>query len=527
MKTIIAKTIHKITTHDVDKMLSRHIVTAVLSLSPFLFINSAWSANCQDLSNLTLSDAEVTQAEVITEGNFSEPTNNGSTKNNQAYQHLPEFCRVALTLTPSSDSDIKMELWIPTQTWNGKYMGVGNGAFTGNIRYKALIDPLSRGYAVSSTDTGHIGNTASFALGHPEKLIDFGWRAVHEMAIVSKQVVAALKDQRPNYAYWSGCSAGGRQAMVEAQKFPTDFDGIIAGAPGLDWTGRAAASLRVASHLNKNPTARLTQQQRELVHEAAIEACDSDDGLRDSLISKPMQCEFDPGVLQCSGQNADSNACLSSQQVDTVRLLYSSPANPATGRAITGLLPGSELGWTDLGWTASARATGLEQYRYLVYADPNWTIDQFDFDRDISKAESMDNNTLNALDTNLTPFFQAGGKLIQYHGWSDPQISPSNVTQYYDRVSDLLGGRDAIHDSYRLFMAPGMGHCAGGYGPNSFDMISALEAWVEDGVAPSNIEAVHRTNGAINRSRPLVPYPEIATYDEIGSIDKAESFSCR
>lgn len=484
---------------------------------------------CQNLGSLNLPNASITTAEVVAAGKFLPPSANNSSpeaqRRNRVYQNLPEFCRVAITMTPSSDSDIKMELWLPTSEWNGKYLAVGNGAFTGNVRHSAMIDPLNRNYATSSTDTGHLGNTASFGLGHPEKVIDFGWRAVHEMTLASKAVIAAYYANGPDYSYWSGCSAGGRQAMKEAQRFPEDFDGIIAGAPGLDWTGRAAAALRVASFLEINSSARLSEAKRELVYQAALNACDASDGLEDGLISAPQQCNFDPGVLQCQGQ--ESASCLTSSQVATVRMLYSSPVNPKTGRAITGLLPGSELGWTDLGWTRSARDTGLEQYKYLVYADTEWNIGRFDFETDIVRAEENDSDTLNALDPNLAPFFNRGGKLIQYHGWSDPQISPANATQYYQRVADALGGAGNIDDSYRLFMAPGMGHCAGGPGPNSFDALSALEAWVERDSAPDSITAVHRSNGEIDRSRPLCPYPQVAVYTGSGSIDAAENFVCR
>ena len=489
---------------------------------------------CLELTSLNMPDATVSTAEIVAAGEFLPPSANNraardtspaAQRRNRIYQGLPEFCRVAVNLQPSSDSDINMEIWLPTDGWNGKFLAVGNGAFTGNIRYSAMVSPLGRGYASSSTDTGHLGNTASFGLDHPEKVIDFGWRAVHEMTVASKTIIAAYYEQGPRHSYWNGCSAGGRQAMQEAQRFPEDYDGIIAGAPGLDWTGRAAAALRVAKILEANASARLSEVDRELVHRAALDSCDAADGVEDGLIGKPQQCEFDPGVLQCSGEK--SSSCLTAVQVNTVRMLYSSPLNPATGRAITGLLPGSELGWTDLGWTRSARDTGMEQYKYLVYGDPDWTIDRFNFEVDIAKAEAMDANTLNALNADLSPYFEAGGKLIQYHGWSDPQISPTNATQYYQRVTESLGGRDKLNDSYRLFMAPGMGHCAGGPGPNSFDMVSALEAWVERGEAPDRIIAVHRTDGEIDRSRPLCPFPEEAVYTGTGSIDEAENFVCR
>ena len=230
-------------------------------------------------------------------------------------------------------------------------------------------------------------------------------------------------------------------------------------------------------------------------------------------------------MLLCSG--AKEPSCLTATQVDTVRMLYSSPANPKTGRAITGLVPGSELNWTDMGWTQSARDTGLEQYRYLVYADPEWTIDQFDFDTDIVKAEEMDGDTLNALDPNLKPFFDRGGKLMAYHGWSDAQISPLNATQYYQRVVESVGSVDTVHESYRLFMAPGMGHCRGGEGPSIFDKMTPLEAWVERGEAPDRIIAARQSDGVVDRTRPLCPYPKLAVYTGSGSTDEADNFACR
>jgi feruloyl esterase len=384
---------------------------------------------------------------------------------------------------------------------------------------------LARGYATSSTDTGHEGNTASFGLEHPEKVLDFGWRSVHLMTVSAKAVIAAYFDEGPRHSYWNGCSAGGRQALKEAQRFPDDFDGIIAGAPGNDWIGRAAAALRVAKPLEANESARLSSEQAQLVHTAVLEACDAADGVTDGVVGDPERCRFDPAVLQCSG--AASDACLTSAEVSTVRMLYASPLNPKTGRPITGLLPGSELGWTDLGWTRSARATGLEQYRYLTYADPEWTVDQFNFETDIVRAEEADNDTLNALDPNLTPFFDSGGKMISYHGWSDPQISPANATQYYGRVVDAVGDAERVHDSYRLFMAPGMGHCAGGNGPNRFDMLTALEEWVEQGKAPDQVVASRSRDGVVDRTRPLCPYPQQAVYTGTGSTDAAENFVCR
>jgi Tannase and feruloyl esterase len=473
---------------------------------------------CADVARLALPHATITQVEAVAAGGFtpSERPND--------YRSLPAFCRVAMTLAPSADSDIKVELWIPAN-WNGKFQAVGNGAFNGSINYPAMASALASGYATSSTDTGHTGGGASWALGHPEKVVDFGWRAVHEMTVASKKVIASHTGRAPAFSYWNGCSAGGRQAMKEAQRFPDDFNGIIAGAPGLDWTGRAAQAVRIAKTLEHNDAGRLSTNDKQLLHRAVVDACDAGDGLKDGLISAPEHCRFDPGVLQCAG-SARSD-CLTAAQIDTARLIYSRGVNRSTKREVGGLLPGSELGWTDMGWTASARATGLDQFRFLVFNDPAWEIQKFDFERDLARAEEADRDTLNALDPNLKPFIDRGGKLIQFHGWADPQISPANSTQYYWRVAAAVGGGARVYGSYRLFMAPGMGHCGGGEGPNTFDMVAALEQWVEHGKAPDQVLASHSTNGAVDRTRPLCPFPRLAIYRGTGSIDDAANFVCR
>jgi len=479
-------------------------------------------SSCADLAKLGWPFTTITLAATVDTGAFVPP---GSSRAD-AFRSLPAFCRVAATLKPTPDSDIRMEVWLPVLGWNGKFMAVGNGAFSGAIGYSAMATNLARGYAVSSTDTGHEGGSASFALGHPVKLIDFGWRAVHEMTAAAKKIVTAYYDDTPKFSYWNGCSAGGRQAMKEAQRFPADFDGIIAGAPGLDWTSRAAQAVRVEKRLQSSEASRLLRPQRELLHKGVVDACDAIDGVKDGLIADPDRCTFDPSVLQCKASESSSN-CLTPEQVDAARFIYASPKNPKTGRPITGLARGSELGWTDAGWTASARATGLDQFRFIVFRNPKWEVADFNFDSDIVRAEETDADVINALDPDLKPFFDRGGKLIQYHGWSDPQISPGNSTQYYTRVLEKLADKSKVNASYRLFMVPGMAHCGGGEGPNTFDMIGALERWVENGTAPDQIIATHATNGKPDRTRPLCPYPQVAAYKGSGSIDDAANFVCR
>ena len=434
------------------------------------------------------------------------------------------FCRVAATLAPTADSDIKIELWLPVENWNQKFQAVGNGGFSGTISYAAMTAALARGYATASTDTGHPGASGSFALGHPEKAIDFGWRAVHEMAATSKRIINSYYERAPRVSYWSGCSAGGRQAMKEAQRFPADFDGIVAGAPGLDWTGRAAQALRIAKRLEGNQSGRLSEAHRRLLHTAVVQQCDARDGVTDGVIDDPRRCTFDPGVLACAG--APDATCLTNAQIETVRLMYSAGVNRGTRREIPALYRGSELGWTDTGWSAGAQSIGLDQFRFVLFQDPRWNISAFDFERDLARAEEADQNTINALDPDIRAFVDRGGKLIQYHGWTDPQISPGISIQYYDRVVEALGGEDRARNAHRLFMAPGMGHCGGGDGPNAFDTIAALEEWVEHGRPPDRIVATRRTNGVVDRTRPLCPYPQVALYRGAGSTNDAANFVC-
>jgi feruloyl esterase len=496
---------------------------AIAATTAVSFQESRPDDACSSLTSLTLQATKVTLARRVNAGAFSPPSPDESRPT--PIEVPAAICRVALTLTPSKDSDIKVEVWMPAAGWNGKFMAVGNGAFNGTINYAGMAAAIRRGYAVASTDTGHTGGGAEWTLGHPEKVIDFGWRAVHEMTAAAKRIVAAYSKSSPRFSYWNGCSAGGRQAMMEAQRFPEDYDGIIAGAPGLDWTGRAAQANRMAKVLEANPAARLLAADRQVLHAAALEACDALDGVKDGLIESPNLCSFDPGVAACRG--SDETGCLTPAQIETARMIYTTPVNPESKRGIGGLAPGSELGWTDLGWTASARATGLDQFRFLVFEDPKWTVRQFDFERDIVRAEERDAGTINALDPNLRPFIDRGGKLIQFHGWSDPQISPVASVEYYQRAVVSSGGLDRVLGSYRLFMAPGMGHCGGGEGPNTFDALGALEQWVEHGRAPDSIVASNVAGGAIVRTRPLCPYPQAAAYKGTGSHDEAANFACQ
>ena len=472
---------------------------------PLTALAPAFGASCESLASLSLPDTTITKAESVPIGQKS----------------LAAHCRVAATLKPSSDSDIKIEVWMPLSGWNGKFQAVGNGGWSGAIVTGAMAEALREGYATSSTDTGHEGSSASFALGHPEKLIDYAYRSEHEMTVKAKAIIAAFYGSAPKYSYWNGCSAGGKQALKEAQRFPDDFDGIIAGAPGNNWTGRAIFSMWVAQAVHKDEAGYIPPEKYPVIHKAVLEACDALDGVNDGLIEDPTRCHFDPRVLEC--KSGDGPACLTAPQVEAAKKIYSGAINPKTKQQIfPGLEPGSELRWEVL---ASPRpfAIGNDFFKYVVFKDPSWDYKTLNFDSDAALAEKNDNGLIDAKDPNLKPFFAHGGKLIQYHGWSDWQISPLNSVHYYESVVEANGGRSKVQDSYRLFMVPGMGHCGGGEGPNEFAKVGPLEEWVEQHKAPERIIASSRDH---QQTRPLCPYPQVAKYKGTGSTDDAANFTC-
>jgi feruloyl esterase len=476
----------------------------------------AFAASCDGLASLALPEATITKAQVVPAGAFTPPTGRPD-----PYKTLPEFCRVLATLTPSKDSDIKIEVWLPTNGWNRKLEVVGNGGWAGTISYGALAEGMRGGYATASTDTGHATTNGAFALGHPEKLIDFSWRSEHETTVKAKAVVAAFYGGAPQRSYWNGCSTGGRQALKEAQMFPDDFDGIIAGAPG----NRTAMGLWIGQALLKEPASFIPPAKYPLIHKAAVAACDAGDGLKDGLISDPTRCKFDPSVLLCKeGDGAD---CLTAAQVEAARKVYGPGKNPRTGKVLFGTLaPGSELGWAVMGAGPEPYAAILEQARYVVYQDPKWDWRTFDFDKDNDRFERPEYLIMNATDPHLDKFVAHGGKLLMYHGWADQNVSPYNTVDYFQHVREAMGP-EKTDGSVRLFMAPGMAHCNGGEGPNTFDKIGTLDRWVEEGKAPASIMASHSTAGKVDRTRPLCPYPQMAVYKGSGSIDEAASFSCK
>jgi feruloyl esterase len=486
----------------------------------FLSDASALSAvDCASLVGFSERNTTITSAQIVA-----------------ATATGPEHCRVQGRV----DTEINFTLGLPTN-WNRKLYHAGGGGFVGSI--PSIDGGLARGYASVATDTGHVGMgvaalDGAWALNRLDRQINFGYRGIHVVTRAAKAIVREAYGRSPRYSYFEGCSNGGRQAMHEAQKYPHDFDGIIAGAPALDWTGLMAGFNWDSQAVRAAP---IPPEKLTLIAQAAVARCDAKDGLVDGLISDPLRCDFNPKTLQCRG--ADAPNCLTAGQVAAVKKVYSGPRNSRGKQLHPGFPPGAEdggSGWQT--WISGPTAFGApvngnplqftfqDHYmRFFVFSDPAYDSMTFDFDRDPRELRET-GRFLDATDTNLSPLRRAGGKLIIWHGWSDHALMAEPSIQYYDDVVDPMGERK-VESFVRLYLAAGMHHCAGGPGPNSFDMLTQLENWVERDKAPKSVVATKYVNDVpaqgVARTRPLCPYPQTAQYKGRGSIDDAANFVCR
>jgi hypothetical protein len=517
------------------------IVTALIVLSIGVGPRSTNAApkTCEDLAQLKLPNTKITAAQTVSTGEFTPPGRSTSIKG------LPAFCRVEATLMPSTDSDIKIEVWLPVSGWNGKYRGQGNGGYAGAIGFDAMAGAVKLGYATAGTDTGHKGGDATFALHHPEKVIDFGWRSIHEMTLQAKAIITQFYGEAPKRSYFSACSTGGRQALMEAQRFPADYDGIIAGAPANYWTRLLTAAV-VMHAITMEGDGYIPAAKLPAINAAAIAACDSKDGVTDGVLNDPRQCQFDPSVLICKG--ADSDSCLTAAHARALKNIYAG-VRDGVGNPF---FPGYPVGSEDSGWStwitgpAPRRSTsfffGSQYYAYMIYEKADWDYKAFNLANDYKLAESKTGAALNSIDPNLTTFSKRGGKLIMYHGWNDPAIPAFNTINYFESVMKHMGWN--ANSFLRLFMAPGMAHCAGGPGPNVFgqagtvmtddpehNIYRALEQWVEKGIAPDRVTATKYKDDrnpaqGVKMTRPLCAYPKVAKYKGSGDSNDAANFVC-
>jgi hypothetical protein len=524
-------------------MTTRHACTAILSMVALAAAPAAAATTCESLSGVELADTTITAATTVSTGTFTVPGGRGG----RALDHLPTFCQVHGVIKPTRTSMIHFEVWLPTDTWNGRLQVVGNGGLAGTIGYAAMAGALRDGFATASTDTGHTSAEPPTWLEDHERLVDYSYRGLHLTTMNAKVIVNQFYSQSPKYAYYTGCSTGGKQGLMEAQRYPADFDGILAGDAANFWTHQMASEVWNGV-VTSSPDTNLSKAKLQLVQDAAIAACDKLDGAADGLVSDPMHCTFDPGVLECKGES-DSADCLTAAQVGAVRKVYSGPVNPRTGQSVyPGLYPGGEMGWASGVVINRGNTSGVSSntfWSFAMFDNPDWPFRSFDFDKDLARADAQLAPVTNATDPNLDEFERLGHKMIYYHGAADPLIPAQNGIDYYDSVVKAQNGLQQTQAFYRAFLVPGLYHCSGGPGPIAFgtsgqppkgqedadhDILLALQRWVESGTAPNQVIATRYKDGDASKGvefqRPLCAYPQVAVYKGSGDMNDAANFSC-
>jgi hypothetical protein len=502
-----------------------------LALATLALTGAARAASpCASLTDLKLPHVTITEAKLVEKAPFG-PAGQAAT---------PTYCKVMGTARPTADSDIRFEVAIPEgEAWNGRYLQVGNGGFAGTIPERSILLGLSAGYATAGTDDGHqssVGTDASWALGHPQKVVDFGYRALKETTDAAKAIIRAHAERGPKYAYFLGCSDGGREALMEAQRYPNDFDGIVAGDPANHWTHLLAGAAWNAQALNATLASAIPAVKLKALEAAALKACGDQDG----VIENPLTCHFDPNAIRCAG--ADKDDCLTGAQVAAARKIYAGARNPRTGqRILAGYSPGGEGefgGWSQwitgpgAGITDHAAQSAFSHnfFGYVMFADPNYDIRKLNLDTDVKAADAKYAAIFNAYDPDMSAFRRHGGKLIQFHGWADPAIPAGDSIDYFKSVQAKMGDTSGF---YRLFLAPGMLHCRGGRGPNevSLPALMALSTWVEKREAPARLTISQFVDNdpakPLLRTRPLCAYPKAAKWDGKGDRSRSGSWACR
>jgi Tannase and feruloyl esterase len=504
-------------------------------LSIAAFSTPAQAADCHELAQIVLPDTTIVTAESVIGGSFTPPYGAPLTG-------LPAFCRVSGILHPTSDSVIRFEVWMPEKGWNHRFLGTGNGGFAGTIYYTQLGDNLKRGFATAGTDTGHQADAedASWAYKHPEKITDFGYRALHLTTERAKTIINKFYGDPPTKSYFDSCSDGGREALMEAQRFPADYDGILAGAPANDWTKMLAASVDEMKVFIGNPAGYISSLKLPAITASVQAQCDAQDGLKDGVLNDPRACHFDPEMLLC--KKGDELTCLTAPQVTSLKKIYAGGTDNKGHLIFPGLMPGDEAhlwkSWL-VGNGPSVSMYTQNYFRYMVFDDPSWNALTANTDTALHAADAKTAQALNATDPDLSRFAARGGKLILYHGWNDPAISPLNTIDYYEQVQAKMGDAKTA-DFVRLYMVPGMGHCAGGPGATAFGqfglptakgpeygIFDALEKWEERDTAPGSIIATkYGAAGKVEMTRPLCSYPQVAKYNGNGDPNDSTNFTC-
>ena len=511
---------------------------------PFVFMTSlalapalaAAQQSCESLKSLKLPNITITSASAGSAG-FELPPQAGFL-NAPPRKVTAPFCRIEAFSTPSSDSHIGLEVWLPVaENWNGKFLAAGNPGFIGSLSSSGLAGIMERGYVAAGTDTGHVDEAFEWAIGHPEKWADWGYRAVHEMAVLTKELANQYYGKPIQHSYWNSCHNGGNQALNEAQRYPGDFDGIVAGDPALHISHLQPGSLYISWVALKDGVGSpgyIPPAKVAILNKAALAACDADDGLADGLITNPMQCKFDPASTQCKA--ADDGTCLTAAQVDTAKKIYAGAKFKDGTPIYAGYVPGSEVTWNFM-IEKEPFSVNLNYFKGMVFQDPNWDFRTFDPDRDTRLAIERTGKYVDANNPDLRPFKQAGGKLILIASWNSTALAPLQVVEYYKSIEQVMGGPGEARDFARLFAVPGSRGCPGFVrNTEDFKALEAMIEWVENGKAPESIVYSYReaTEGAsgmasagkVYRTRPVCAYPQVSRYKGNGDINDAAKFSC-
>ncbi len=492
--------------------------------------------SCESLASLKIPDVTLTLAKSM-EPNFEVPSLPGRYGTPAGLKVSVPFCRVVGFAAPTSDSHIAFEVWLPpAASWNGNYVGEGNPGFVGAISYGGMAREVVRGYATASTDTGHADAEATgalppWAVGHPEKVADWGHRSIHETAVAAKQIIQAYYGRPAGLSLFSSCHEGGNQALTEAQKYPTDYDAIAAGDPAYDITRLQAVSLylsQVALKEGVKAPEYVPPSKFPVIHRAVLDKCDALDGVRDGIIENPRLCHFDPATIECPGKE-DDPSCLTAAQVQTVRQVYAG-AKFSDGKVLyPGLEPGSELDWHWMLSGPDPMAINKDFFAMIVFQNPDWDWHSFDVSRDTRLADEKIGAMVDMTDPNLRPFKEHGGKLLMYQSWQEAAIPPGGLVDYYEQVENAMGGASKTEDFARLFMVPGAGMCSGfsvGNVQGAFNAFDVIEKWRETGTAPDKIITSHRVDGVVDRTHPVCPYPLAAIYKGSGDPYDAANFTC-
>jgi feruloyl esterase len=505
-------------------MLAAGVIGLSLLLAP---VGQRAATLCEGLAMLKLPNTTITLAQTVAAGAFTAPA--GGRGGN--FNDLSAFCRVQATLKPSSDSDIKMELWMPEPAkWNGKFKGTGNGGLGGGATVNAgpLATGVRLGYATAGNNTGHEGDS-SYAMTHPEKIKDFGYRSAHEMTVASKALIKAFYDKPLRYSLMAEGGGGTIAALSAAQRYPEDYDILAVTGMSSNLSRHTFGQMWVWYATHKDAASFIPPDKYPLIHDAALNVCDAADGLKDGLIANPEACKFDPVVIQC--KSTDTTNCLTLPQVEAVRKIYAGPKNPRTNEEIySPLYPGSELGWAQLAGGDQPLGIPVDFFKYYVFKDPNWNFNTrpLNWDSDVALAERPDVAPVNAVDPDLRKFFARGGKLLLVDGWNDASVPPKVAINYYKKVVDKVGAK-TVQQSMRFFMVPGMTHGPGTTGAENFnyDALATIEQWKESGKAPEELIFTHHKNGMEVGKRLACQYPKYPAYKGSGNTEDPASFVCK